>query len=172
MTFAFGNNARTNLQSTIRNKQQLHKRFSSRFSTTTNVGERTFLKQEINQIVNELAQLAKAWSKAGFGSTGWITNGYTPKMLTSFGSWSGSGRKTTARKTGARKSSARKSTKSGSSSKSSKAGLSRSTSVRYSKRTKRTTSKRSTASRAKRSTTSKSGFGSYSPFRSLMWSSN
>lgn len=101
MTFNFGNNTRTNLQNTIKNKQQLHKRFCTRFKNTTNPGERTFLKQEINRIVAELKQLASQWTKKNFGSNGWVTRGYTSQSLTSKGTWGTkrNTRRTTAKRT-------------------------------------------------------------------------
>lgn len=87
MGFAANTTTRTNLQKTIRNKQQLYSRCNRRFSNTTNPGERTFLKQEINRVVTELKQCARQWKSAAFGSTNWITSGYTPRTLTSTGSW-------------------------------------------------------------------------------------
>ena len=70
------NNQRTQLQQTIRNKQQLCKRFNRRLNAATNPSERTFLKNEINNCVKDLKQYARQWKNQEFGSATWITTGF------------------------------------------------------------------------------------------------
>jgi len=96
--------SRTNLQQTIRNKQQLCNRFNRRYNSTTNPGERTFLRQEINRCVSELRQCARQWKNCGFGSTGWITNGFTTRTPGTKGK---NNTRTSGRRTGSRNSTRR-----------------------------------------------------------------
>ena len=80
-------NNRTTLTNTIRNTQQLHKRFNRRFNASKNPSERTFLKQEINACCATLKKCATQWKNAGYGSTIWVTRGYSPCTLSATGHW-------------------------------------------------------------------------------------
>lgn len=81
MTFANSTQNRTNLQNTIRSKQQLFNRFNRRCSATKSHNERTFIKNEMTRICKELTTCANQWKNCGFGTTGWITNNYNSKCM-------------------------------------------------------------------------------------------
>jgi len=147
MKFTYGNN-KSNMQNTIKNKQQLYKRFCMRFKNSHNPGERTFLKQEITRIVSELKKMAAQWKKCGYGSNVWVVRGYSAKTLTAKGTWSSSKSRRTS------PNARRKSSKTRSSRKS-----------RVSRRTRSTKARRSASRRTKRHSYSSMAGSFFSPFR-------
>lgn len=96
MNYSFGNNNsnRTHITNVVNMQQQLFKRFQRRFNNTSNSGERTFLKQEMTRIANELKNCSRRWKNCGFGGTSWITNGYNAPSIGTTGRWTSGGKTT------------------------------------------------------------------------------
>jgi len=77
MTFKTKNFSKAGFKAQITRKQSQFNRFKRRFAASRNPVEKSFLKSEATQIVNDLKACSKMWKSFGFGACTWITRNFT-----------------------------------------------------------------------------------------------
>lgn len=108
MTFKTKNFSKAGFKAQITRKQSQFNRFKRRFAASKNPVEKSFLKSEAAQIVNDLKACSKMWKSFGFGACTWITRNFTTAGFKSATKTSMTSRRKNTRKYG-KKSYAKKS---------------------------------------------------------------
>lgn len=108
MTFNSKNFSKAAFKTQITRKQSQFNRFKRRFAVSKNPVEKSFLKTEATQIVNDLKACCKMWKSCGFGACTWITKNFTTANFTKGVSTTSTTRRKNTRKYG-KKSYAKKS---------------------------------------------------------------